>query len=71
MFNSDQRDHMRSLSKIPPHKKCWCGWYMLGECKNNCPNDKTNMDKIIENEDVELLSYWLREMSKRCDERLK
>ena len=44
-FNSDQRDYMRSMATVPPEKKCWCCWYMLGECPH-CPSDKTGADKV-------------------------
>lgn len=45
-FNEDQQDYMRSLASIPLNTKCWCGWYMLGECPNGCPTDKTCADKM-------------------------
>lgn len=45
-FNSDQEDYMRSLARIDPKEKCWCGWYRLGECPNGCPVDKTCADKL-------------------------
>lgn len=44
-FNSDQQDYMRSLAAIPPERKCWCGWYTLGDCPH-CPPGKTAADKI-------------------------
>jgi len=48
-FNEDQEDYMRSLAKIPPEKKCYCGWYPLGECGNpRCQNGKSNADRITE-----------------------
>lgn len=48
MFNEYQEAYMRELSEIPPEQKCYCGWYRLGKCQNNCPPDKTNADKIAE-----------------------
>lgn len=47
-FNEDQLDYMRSMAEIEPSKRCWCGWYRLGECPNcktYAPN-KTCADKI-------------------------
>ena len=35
VLNEDQVDYMRSLGKIPPEEKCWCGWFRLDEC-NKC-----------------------------------
>lgn len=32
MFNSDQQSYMDSLSKLPAAARCWCGWYMAGDC---------------------------------------
>lgn len=34
MLNDDQRDYMRYLATVPAEKKCWCAWYMAGECPN-------------------------------------
>ena len=34
MFNSDQQSYMDMLSNLPALAKCWCGWYLLGECPN-------------------------------------
>lgn len=45
MFNSDQLDYMRSLDRMEPASKCWCGWYPLGECPH-CPPGKSAADKI-------------------------
>lgn len=45
MFNSEQRDYMDSLSRIPAEQKCWCGWYPVGECRN-CPADKTLAQRL-------------------------
>lgn len=45
MFNSDQRDYMRYLSRRPPESKCWCGWYDLGACPH-CPPGKSAADKV-------------------------
>lgn len=45
MFNRDQVAHMEYLASIPADKKCWCGWYLLGECPH-CSSDKTNADRI-------------------------
>lgn len=33
-FNSEQEDYLKSLSKIPDYKRCWCGWYKVEECYN-------------------------------------
>jgi hypothetical protein len=44
MFNEDQKGYMKYLAEIPPEEKCWCGWYLCGEC-SVCPPDKTNADK--------------------------
>lgn len=45
-FNSEQEDYIRSLNSMPPETRCWCGWYALGKCYNNCPKDKTLADKM-------------------------
>ena len=34
MFNSYQQSYMDMLSNLPALAKCWCGWYLLGECPN-------------------------------------
>ena len=48
-FNSDQEDYMDTFSKIPPNKKCWCGWYKFNECYN-CErgkySEKTLQDRL-------------------------
>ena len=44
-FNSEQVDHMRSLSKISPDKLCYCGWYELGDCPH-CGDKLTAFDKM-------------------------
>lgn len=31
-FNSEQEDHMAWLHSLPPSAKCFCGWYLMGEC---------------------------------------
>ena len=48
MFNSDQQEYMVHLSNLPAAAKCWCGWYLLGEC-SNCATyapGKTCADKM-------------------------
>ena len=45
LFNSEQRDHMAYLARIPLEKKCWCGWYLLGDCPN-CGTEKSCADKV-------------------------
>ena len=37
---------MKYLDSLPAETKCWCGWYKLGECSNDCPEDLTCADKI-------------------------
>lgn len=48
IFNEHQEAYMEMLAKIPAEKKCYCGWYKLGECQNRCDPAKTNADKIWE-----------------------
>ena len=36
MFNQDQIDHMKSLAKTPPEKRCYCGWSHIDE-QPPCP----------------------------------
>jgi hypothetical protein len=45
LFNEHQEEFMRSLARIPAENKCWCGWYLAGEC-HTCPKDVTNADKL-------------------------
>lgn len=45
MFNKEQQSYMNYLARTAPEKKCWCGWYRLGECPN-CPPGKSSADKI-------------------------
>lgn len=33
MFNQDQLDYMKYLSRIPNHKLCACGWHLREECE--------------------------------------
>ena len=48
-FNRDQEAYMDYLAKLRPEEKCYCGWYLLGECRNgSCDPNKTNADKIKE-----------------------
>lgn len=44
-FNEDQLDYMESMAKVPLEKKCWCCWYMFGECPH-CPTDVNGADKM-------------------------
>ena len=44
LFNDEQIAHMEYLGRIHPEKKCWCGWYPIGQC-HSCPPNKTNADK--------------------------
>jgi hypothetical protein len=47
-LNEEQESHWRALVKIPPERRCWCGWSLLGECwhcSRSVP-DKTCADKI-------------------------
>lgn len=46
-FNEDQQSWIRYLATVPPEKRCYCGWYHLGEC-SNCPPNKTCADKMRE-----------------------
>lgn len=48
MFNSEQMAHMDYLGRVSPEKKCWCGWYVLGQTPAcpHCPPGKTNADRI-------------------------
>jgi len=46
MFNQEQKEYMKYLASLPPETKCWCGWYTLEKCPNNCPKDLTAADKI-------------------------
>jgi len=44
-FNSDQRDYMRWLDRVPAEKLAPCGWYLLDDCEKHapcgtCPNRK-------------------------------
>lgn len=49
-FNDDQISYMKYLSTVKPEAKCYCGWYMAGECYN-CNRadgkDKTLADRLI------------------------
>lgn len=50
LFNSEQRAYMEYLHRTPPEERCWCGWYLKGECYN-CTRDtriayKTCADKM-------------------------
>jgi hypothetical protein len=48
MFNTEQQEHINYINSLQPEEKCWCGWYILGECYN-CNKDKvglTNADRI-------------------------
>ncbi len=61
-FNSEQEDYINSLSKIPANEKCWCGWYIFGECYNcklgkyaeKTLQDRLNLEQIsrINNESI-------------------
>ncbi len=44
MFNREQREHMEYLNNLPLERRCYCGWYDLGHCYNDCPPDKTRVD---------------------------
>jgi hypothetical protein len=44
-FNSEQRGEMDRLSRIPPDRLCYCGWYDLGDCPS-CPPGRTAAHKI-------------------------
>ena len=46
-FNADQESYMRYLDSISPEKKCWCGWYGIGQCLN-CKTTRTCADKLAE-----------------------
>lgn len=47
MFNEDQLAYMRHIERIPPHLRCYCGWYLLGECPH-CPKGKTCLEKLLD-----------------------
>lgn len=44
-FSRDQEEYIKSLANIPLDKKCWCGWYPLGECPH-CPPGATCEQKV-------------------------
>lgn len=33
------------LCSISPERRCYCGWWLLGECPH-CPKDRTCADKV-------------------------
>ena len=44
--NTEQNDdYMDSLNRMPPEKRCYCGWYPLGEC-HSCPSTVSLADKL-------------------------
>lgn len=45
LFNEHQEEYLRSLARIPPEHKCWCGWYQVDHCPV-CPKHITNADKL-------------------------
>ena len=47
MFNKEQLEHAEYLGTIPPEKRCWCGWFLLGKCPN-CKPGLTLADKLAE-----------------------
>lgn len=59
MYNEDQLDYMSYLATIPPEKKCWCGWYPLGECyhcRQSHPG-KTCADKLKAEKNKRMHTY--------------
>lgn len=34
--NSEQQGWMKTLSSLPPEKKCDCGWDYRGDCMGSC-----------------------------------
>ncbi|KKM86950.1 hypothetical protein LCGC14_1273830 [marine sediment metagenome] len=46
MFNKYQKDHMDYLDSLDPEKRCWCGWFLFGECYHDCSKNKTFADKL-------------------------
>lgn len=44
-FNAEQEAHMADLAKIPADTKCWCGWFMKGEC-HSCPSHLSCANKL-------------------------
>lgn len=45
-FNADQREYMVDLATMLPSRRCWCGWFVLGEC-HSCPVDVSAADKLL------------------------
>ena len=44
-LNDDQIDYIRSLGKIPPSERCYCGWYRAGKCYH-CKDRATLADRL-------------------------
>ena len=44
-LNGEQAGESARLERIPPEKRCYCGWYDLGDCPN-CPPGRTCADKL-------------------------
>lgn len=44
-LNSEQQEYAEALGRTDPARRCWCGWYQLGQCPH-CPTGKTCADKI-------------------------
>lgn len=49
MFNADQMAHMRNLNAMPLEARCWCGWWVKGDCiqcQQNGLGDLTTADRV-------------------------
>jgi hypothetical protein len=44
-FNSEQNAHMDALDLIPIAARCWCAWYLKGQCPT-CPPHLSAADKM-------------------------
>jgi hypothetical protein len=44
-FNEEQQAEMNWLNSLPDEKKCWCGWYEVGNCYNGCDSKYTEADR--------------------------
>lgn len=45
-MNPDQEDYVESLAQIPLAEKCFCCWYLIGDCPH-CPKELTGADKCL------------------------
>lgn len=57
MFNSEQKDYMKYLSKQKASDLCWCGWNRKGDCYNTyCKANPhlTAADKLEQRKEKEI-----------------